>query len=334
MMPGMSESFVRFLLSFAAALCINVHQNFLKIRTREYPRRVPLPILDFHFISQNQDLNPLSLLRLIALSGGNMRRFKPSISAVIVVVLVLGAVAFSFGASVPQIINYQGTLSNKTGPVTGQVNMVFRVYSSATGGNPLWSETWSSTATPANPVIVTNGAFNVMLGSLTPFSATFFADHPKTYLGTTVGTDSEALPRQQFASVGYSFAAGNGIPKGGIIMWSGAVDQIPDGWALCDGSNGTPDLRDRFIVGAGSGYAVATKGGNSFINLQHSHGYSGTTSYGYGYDFDQRTKSSSTMPTINEHHTHTFSGTTDNGPLSSAQDIKPPYFALAFVMKL
>ena len=47
------------------------------------------------------------------------------------------------------------------------------------------------------------------------------------------------------------------IPKGGIIMWSGATTAIPQGWALCDGTNGTPNLRDRFIVGAGSTYAVA-----------------------------------------------------------------------------
>ena len=47
---------------------------------------------------------------------------------------------------------------------------------------------------------------------------------------------------------------GNGaVPKGVIVMWSGEVDQIPAGWVLCDGSNGTPDLRSRFIVGAGSG---------------------------------------------------------------------------------
>ena len=45
---------------------------------------------------------------------------------------------------------------------------------------------------------------------------------------------------------------GNGItPIGGIIMWSGSVVSIPTGWAICDGNNGTPDLRERFVVGAG-----------------------------------------------------------------------------------
>ena len=41
----------------------------------------------------------------------------------------------------------------------------------------------------------------------------------------------------------------NGLPKGAVIMWHGEVNDIPDGWAICNGENGTPDLRNRFIVG-------------------------------------------------------------------------------------
>ena len=52
-----------------------------------------------------------------------------------------------------------------------------------------------------------------------------------------------------------------GGPSRGIIAFSGTVDQIPAGWALCDGNNGTPDLRDRFIIGAGGTYAVDATGG-------------------------------------------------------------------------
>ena len=49
--------------------------------------------------------------------------------------------------------------------------------------------------------------------------------------------------------------------KGMIIMWSGVANHIPSGWALCDGSNKTPDLRNRFIIGAGSSYVVGQTGG-------------------------------------------------------------------------
>ncbi len=50
-----------------------------------------------------------------------------------------------------------------------------------------------------------------------------------------------------------AFEGDGAIPKGVIVMWYGKVDQVPRGWALCDGTNGTPDLRARFIVGAGEG---------------------------------------------------------------------------------
>ena len=53
----------------------------------------------------------------------------------------------------------------------------------------------------------------------------------------------------------------NQVPQGGIIIWSGAANNIPSGWGLCDGTQGTPDLRDKFVVGAGSTYAVAAAGG-------------------------------------------------------------------------
>lgn len=51
------------------------------------------------------------------------------------------------------------------------------------------------------------------------------------------------------------------VPTGGIIMWSGSIGAIPAGYVICDGTNGTPDLRDRFIVGAGNSYSVGNTGG-------------------------------------------------------------------------
>jgi microcystin-dependent protein len=67
------------------------------------------------------------------------------------------------------------------------------------------------------------------------------------------------------------------VPPGAIIMWSGSINDIPVGWALCDGRNGTPDLRDRFIVGAGGSYNVGNTGGSNTVTLttsqipSHSH---------------------------------------------------------------
>ena len=70
------------------------------------------------------------------------------------------------------------------------------------------------------------------------------------------------------------------IPSGIIAMWSGASNAIPTGWVLCNGQNGTPDLRNRFIVGAGSSYSVGNTGGSDTVSLNtnqipaHSHGFS------------------------------------------------------------
>jgi hypothetical protein len=58
-----------------------------------------------------------------------------------------------------------------------------------------------------------------------------------------------------------STATANPVPAGGIIMWSGSIGSIPATYYLCDGQNGTPDLRDRFVVGAGNTYAVGNTGG-------------------------------------------------------------------------
>ena len=56
------------------------------------------------------------------------------------------------------------------------------------------------------------------------------------------------------------------IPTGGIILWSGSVASIPSGWFLCDGNNNTPDLRGRFVVGAGGAYNPGVTGGANTHN--------------------------------------------------------------------
>lgn len=61
------------------------------------------------------------------------------------------------------------------------------------------------------------------------------------------------------------------VPAGVIALWSGSVASIPAGWVICDGLNGTPDLRDRFVVGAGNTYAVAATGGQNAITQVPAH---------------------------------------------------------------
>lgn len=76
-----------------------------------------------------------------------------------------------------------------------------------------------------------------------------------------------------------SLASGAAVPSGGIIMWSGHTSTIPSGWYLCNGSNGTPNLTNRFVMGAGSSNELTTGGSNSRTlttsNMpQHRHTFS------------------------------------------------------------
>ena len=151
----------------------------------------------------------------------------------------------------------------------------------------------------------------------------------------------------------------NIFPSGGIILWSGSTASIPSGWVLCNGSNSTPDLRDRFVVGAGSSYAVNATGGASSVTLStsqipahnhsasssttisdsgHSHsipalvatetGAGGTTSTAsQGSSVAASTNSATTGITAS---TSTSIGNTGGG---GSHENRPPYYALAYIMK-
>lgn len=80
--------------------------------------------------------------------------------------------------------------------------------------------------------------------------------------------DSEALPRSSLKLMRYSVSTeASSVPQGSIIPWYGDKANIPDGFALCDGTKGTPDLRNRFFVGAGSNYALGDTGGEDQVTL-------------------------------------------------------------------
>lgn len=116
-------------------------------------------------------------------------------------------------------------------------------------------------------------------------------------------------------------------PVGGIIMWSGAVANIPWGWALCNGANGTPDLRDRFVVGAGSSYAVGATGGEASVTLTvdqiPSHTHPITDLQGTGGPIPITGGTYGFYPST--------TGSTGGG---QAHENRPPYYALAYIMKL
>jgi hypothetical protein len=81
--------------------------------------------------------------------------------------------------------------------------MIFRFYATATGGTPLWEEQW----TGSNGVRVSDGLFNVMLGSLSQLPIAQFTNSQSLFLGITVGTDDEMVPRVQLGSVPFAVVA-------------------------------------------------------------------------------------------------------------------------------
>tara|TARA_Y100001973_G_scaffold37303_1_gene56144 strand:+ start:1 stop:1578 length:1578 start_codon:yes stop_codon:yes gene_type:complete len=119
------------------------------------------------------------------------------------------------------------------------------------------------------------------------------ADHYVNFTNTQSGiqriqTDSTlkynpATDTLKVTNLEISGSGGGVVPVGGIIIWSGAQNAIPTGWALCDGSSGRPDLRNRFVIGAGSSYSVGSTGGFSdAINISHTHTTNSTGSHAHG----------------------------------------------------
>ena len=138
------------------------------------------------------------------------------------------------------------------------------------------------------------------------------------------------------------------LPAGTIVLWSGSIGSIPAGWVLCNGNNGTPDLRDRFIVGAGSTYAVDASGGSAdAIVVSHTHtatsvvtdpghnhtqeiGGTGTTFQRYGSGSTALAGSGNTGSNTTGITVATTNASTGT---SGTNANLPPYYALCYIMK-
>lgn len=168
--------------------------------------------------------------------------------------------------------------------------------------------------------------------------------------------------------------AGNfgSLPSGSVMIWSGSAATIPVGWLLCNGTNGTPNLLDRFVTGAGSTYAVGGTGGVTTVTLTqaqtpaHVHSFSGVTSTNgvhnhtvsdptHTHTYNAPTGSGAapfgsvlrgivaaatdavfTGVTLASGgaHTHTFTTTSTSIGGDGSHTNMPPYYALCYVMKI
>lgn len=145
-----------------------------------------------------------------------------------------------------------------------------------------------------------------------------------------------------------AFVLANGVPAGSILMWSGTIASIPIGWYLCDGTNSTPDLRNKFIIGAYhdnsgakttiTGSSTQTGGTKDAVNVSHSHT---ATDSGHTHTYPRAVTSGGYLGGTSS-FSITSSGTTDSGRanisvstegVSGTNQNLPPYYALAFIMK-
>ena len=149
------------------------------------------------------------------------------------------------------------------------------------------------------------------------------------------------------------------VPTGGIIMWSGSVLNIPTGWALCDGTGNTPNLQDRFVVGAGQTYAAGDTGGANSVALSianmpaHNHSASSSSSSsvydpGHSHVFagvvpsSGEGRSDRTSAPVNKATSTATTGISVSTSTSTtigykgsgtAHENRPPYYAVAYIMK-
>ena len=156
---------------------------------------------------------------------------------------------------------------------------------------------------------------------------------------------------------------GASVPTGTVLSWYGNIANIPNGFVLCDGNNGTPDLRDRFIVGAGNSYSCGATGGANTVTLNtnqipsHAHtrgtmeisgsilamffGHANNTGALYYSSLIQNSTSpdrandfTEMYGTLEFNASRNWSGETSYVGGSQAHENRPPYYALYYIMKL
>ena len=181
----------------------------------------------------------------------------------------------------------------------------------------------------------------------------------------TAPTASSGTNTTQVASTAFVQTALSGaFTTGMIMMWSGTIATIPTGWVLCNGSNSTPDLRNKFVIGAHSdtaGVAYSTVTGSNTtsggtkdaIVVSHTHTFTGTAlgTHAHETTFNQTSKSSNATPymlsnpsigenlngsvnlTSSSVSAGTPAGTNSTEGSSGTNANLPPYYALAFIMK-
>ena len=247
--------------------------------------------------------------------------------------------------STSNYLHIKGALYDKDGQ-SGSADQVLV----STGTQVDWKDTTSLTASNSQKITITesdtNTAFPITFSAAPGQSGgnTLLSDNQFTYNASsnivTAGTFSgsgASLTSLNASNLGSGTVANARLSDsslfvtGMIMMYNGS--SAPSGWAICDGSSGTPDLRDRFIVGTGSSYSLGNTGGANSVTLttaqmpSHTHSYVGHTYPGSGPEQNQ-------SGGVEDRTSFNVNKTTGSQGGGQAHENRPPYYALMFIMKL
>jgi len=223
------------------------------------------------------------------------------------------------------------------------------IASPALTGTPT-APTANISATPSTQIATTAYVNNFVT---TAIAASFVTDDTKANIASpnftgvpTANTASYGTNSRQLATTAFVYNAVSAIPavpRGSIVMWSGSVASIPAGFTLCDGTNGAPDLRDRFVIGAGRNYSVNQTGGTKdAVVVSHTHTLNDPGhAHGYGRFVGPSAIDGVDSTTRNSGDVHEEWRQTDvavtgisigtEGVSGTNQNL-PPYFALCYIM--
>lgn len=225
--------------------------------------------------------------------------------------------------------NGQQFFDNYGAPLSGGLIYTYQAGSST----PLTTYTTNNGTVPnTNPIVLDSaGRCSNEIWMQTGYSYKFVI---QTSTGTILQTLDNLYPILQNAS-----GTGATIPTGLIAIWSGSTGSIPAGWALCNGTNGTPDLRNSFILGAGSTYSVGQTGGSAdAIVVSHTHTVTdpghlhNTASTGTGTIVNDAASGATGASTSTTASATTGISIQSTGSSGTNANL-PPYYALAFIMK-
>lgn len=182
-------------------------------------------------------------------------------SALLAVVLVLSVISSFMAVSVAKISQAS---QNSIG--SSKVALQAQQYA-ASKAELVKAEKYSDLTAQTKSIISNSNTFydEVIIGDETDYP-----DNDKIKqkdVTINVYSNTETLPRASLKFTRYSVSNGTSVPQGTILPWYGKLDEIPDGFYLCDGKNGTPDLRNRFLVGAGDTYKLRDIGGEDQVTL-------------------------------------------------------------------